>query len=481
MFLGLIPSQIYSKHQKRREDFSRKRKLSFSKLITFILSITSSGKSKGVDSKSGEFFRNARRSGLWPDAKAIHRSSLTKARKKVPWEVFEELHSDAVDLAYEMWPDESYGIDRVADNSAYTYKGMNVYGFDGSKFMLPATPELREEFDPGSGLENEGRGHYPQCLVNVAYDVFRRLPVAQTVVGINGSEREEAKKLICKIPPGNLLMFDRGYPSFEFFKYLNENYEGFYLFRSPASGSFKAVAEFVKSKKKEDVIWLKPPVSYLSKYNSTSTAQERKAVSPLELRVVRLQGPDGKLSVILTNLMNKKKFPREEIIKLYFRRWEIESFYRDEKVYLGVDTFHSRTSNGIRQELFAALVMSVIARIMMVIALPPSPSTAFFPAPQEQNQDGENLESKSEVEVTVTIPLPQFKNAVMTLAAEAAILTPDNAELAVEIFKEVITEIRRVKYYRPITPQPSKPRINKHPPNKWTERKSKRKKRGCNA
>jgi hypothetical protein len=442
-------------------------------LVTFILSITSSGKSKGVDSKSGEFFRNARRSGLWPDARAIHRSSFTKARKKIPWEVFEELHSDSVELAYEMWPNESYGIDGLADDGAYTWKGMSVFGFDGSKFMLPATPKLRKEFDPGSGLENEGRGHYPQCLVSVAYDVFRRLPVAQTVVGANGSEREEAKKLISKIRSNNLLMFDRGYPSFEFFKYLNENYEGFYLFRSPASRSFKAVAEFVKSEKEEDVIWLKPPVSYLYKYKST--AQERKAVTPLKLRVVRLQNPDGIVSVILTNLMNKKKFPREEIIKLYFRRWEIESFYRDEKVYLDVDTFHSRTSNGIRQELFAALVMSVIARTMMVIASPPSSS----PAPQEQNEDGENAESKSEVRVTISEP--QFKNAMMTLAAEAAILTPDNAELAVEIFKEVLTEIRRVKYYRPITPQTAKPRINKHPPNKWTERKSKRKKRGCNA
>lgn len=442
--------------------------MSFPKLVTFILSITSSGKGKGVDSKSGEFFRNARRSGLWPDSKAIHRSSLTKARKKIPWEVFEQIHSDAVELAYEMWPNESYGIDGVADAGAYTWKGMSVFSFDGSKFMLPATAELRKEFDPGSGLENKGRGHYPQGLISVAYDVFRRLPFAQTVVGANGSEREEAKKLIAKIPPNNLLMFDRGYPSFDFFKYLNKNYEGSYLFRSPASGSFKAVAEFIKSGKEEDVIWLIPPASYL-------TAQERKAVAPLELRVVRLQSPEGIVSVILTNLMDKKKFPREEIIKLYFRRWEIESFYRDEKVYLDVDTFHSRTSNGIRQELFAALVMSVIARTMMVISSPPSASTAT----QEQNEDGENSESKSEVRVTVSEP--QFKNAVMTLAAEAAILTPHNAELAVEIFKEVLTEIRRVKYYRPITPQTSKPRINKHPPNKWTERKAKRKKRGCNA
>jgi hypothetical protein len=81
--LGLIPDEIASHYKQKREDFSRKRKLPLSKLIVFILSITVSGKSKGVDSKSGEFFRNARRSGLWPNAQAVHRGSISKRRDKI--------------------------------------------------------------------------------------------------------------------------------------------------------------------------------------------------------------------------------------------------------------------------------------------------------------------------------------------------------------------------------------------------------------
>ena len=34
----------------------------------FLLSLTASGKREGVDGKSGAFFRQARRSGLWPGA-----------------------------------------------------------------------------------------------------------------------------------------------------------------------------------------------------------------------------------------------------------------------------------------------------------------------------------------------------------------------------------------------------------------------------
>lgn len=131
-------------------------------LITFILSITASGKSKGVDVKSGEFFRNAKRSGLWPDAEAIHRSTLTKARSKVDWQIFRDILNDAVYLAYEYWP----------DSPQFSWKGMSVYAIDGSWYNLPATEEIRREFDPQSGLHHTGKGHYPQCLVSTVYDVF---------------------------------------------------------------------------------------------------------------------------------------------------------------------------------------------------------------------------------------------------------------------------------------------------------------------
>lgn len=462
--MGLIPSSIKPIHKESEKNFTRESKLPLRKLIVFILSITSSGKSKGVDSKSGEFFKAARRSGLWPSAKAIHRSTLTKARKNVKWEAFEEIFHDAVKLAYEVWPQR--------DLDLYTWKSMSVFAIDGSKYSLPATVEIREKFDPFSGWENPGKGHYPQCLVSTVYDVFRRIAVGRTVVGCNNSEREQAKVLIPKIPPGNLLLLDRGYPSFEVFEFINKNYDGYYIFRSPASSSFAAVTKFIKSKKAEDVILLPPTQPYLKK--SKLSSQKKKEIEPLRLRVIRLKAPDGTLSVLFTNLLDKKQFSRKEIIELYFRRWEIESYYRDEKIFIDVDTFHSRTVNGILQELFAALIMSVIARILMVISIS---------QPKENKTETRSKKTiKETTKTTKTMPEPQFKNSVMALATEAAILTPDNPKVAAALFKEILDEIRRVKYYRPKIPQPSKARFTKRPNNKWAGQNPKtRKKKKCKA
>ena len=62
---------------------------------------------------------------------------------------------------------------------------------------------------------------------------------------------------------------------------------------------------------------------------------------------------------------------------------------------------------------------------------------------------------------------PQFKNAVMTLASDAAALTPDDPEKAIKIFKEIIKEIARVKYYAPQNNRASQPRLTKRKINRW--------------
>ena len=157
--------------------------------------------------------------------------------------------------------------------------------------------------------------------------------------------------------------------------------------------------------------------------------------------------PDGTVSVLLTNLYDTEKFPREEIITLYFKRWEVESYYRDEKVVLEIEEFHGKTSNSIRQELFAAMIMSVISRTLMALS--------------SQMNDEEPRE-------------PQFKNAIMTLASEAAVLAPADPERAVAIFQDILKEIYRVKYYRPKVPRPSQPRVTKRSLNKWASEKNKK-------
>jgi hypothetical protein len=431
-FLDIIPDTLDVKQKRRPQDFTRSRKLPFNKVILTTMSLVGKGNKNGANTQIGTLFRTARRSGLWPDAQAVHPSALSKARQKVPWDVFQSTLRDAVDLAYELWPDDPQ----------YTWHGLSVYAIDGSKFTLPATEAMRTEFDPESGLEHAGKGHYPQCLVSTLYDVFRRLPVARTIVSIHGSERDEAVALLPHVPPKSVLLFDRGYPSYDLFRRLTNEYRQRFIFRCAATCTFPAVEAFVKSGKAEATIWITPSNKALARLSP----RQRKRLKAIKLRGILLQHPDGTVSVLLTNLLNGTRYPRQDMIDLYFRRWAVETYYKDEKVTLQIETFHSQTPNGIRQELLAAMIMTVIARTLMIIA-----QQMYLKAHQRC----------------------QFKQAILTLAAEAAILVPEDPEQTLVIFTELLQEIARVKYYPPAKPRSSQPRINKHPINKWSKRNRK--------
>jgi hypothetical protein len=256
------------------------------------------------------------------------------------------------------------------------------------------------------------------------------------VVSIHGPEREEAQALLPLVPPRCILLFDRGYPSFDLITYLREHHKGYFLFRCPAESTFPAVEAFVQGGGRETHIALTPSNNYLQGLS----LKQRKKARGIQLRVIRLVSPDGKVSVLLTNMLNQSRFQREEIVELYFRRWAIEDHYRSEKVVLEIEKFHGKTPNSIRQELFAVVIMSVIARTLMVITS------------RVQGLKGAEF---------------QFKNAIMTLASEAAVLVPDDPETAVVIFSEILRAIARVRYYRSKAARATQPRITKRPPNKW--------------
>jgi len=417
-------------------DFSRCRLLPLGKLIIVILSVVSGGRDKGIQTKLEEFFTAVRRSQVWANAQSPHRSAFTKARAKISWEAFKTLFQQFVNLAHECFP----------DREEYRWQGFSVYAFDGSKYNLPATTDIRAEFDPDSGLDKPGKGHYPQALITTVYDVFRRLPIARTVCPIaQGDERAQAMQLFASVPPSSVSLFDRGFPSYGFLDFLNRQSDRYYVVRCPGQSTFAAVEAFVSRGEAEAILYLLPS----NEFKRHITRAERKTLAPIRVRAIRLEHPDGTVSVLLTNLFDPVQFPCSALISLYYRRWAIENHYRDEKTLQHIETFHARTPNGIRQELFAILIVCVIARLLTALSV-----------------------SSESVETENCVVQPQIKNAIMAVAREAALLLPDDPEQAFVLFQELLDAIRKVKYYKPKKTRPPAPRINKRPVNKWkTHRK----------
>jgi len=137
--IDIIPEDTPPPLKQSRKDFTQNRDLPLPEVLTFRVSLAAVGTNQGVGPKAGQFFKNARWSGLWVDAQAVHRRNTSRGRSKVPWQVLVNILSDAVETAYGLWP---------RDDSKYLRHGTSVYAMDGSRYNLPARDEIRAEFDP---------------------------------------------------------------------------------------------------------------------------------------------------------------------------------------------------------------------------------------------------------------------------------------------------------------------------------------------
>jgi Transposase DDE domain len=336
----------------------------------------------------------------------LDKSAFSRARQKLSWKAFESIFHSARDLAF-----NSMGNPRH-----FLWKEKSVYAMDSSKFTLPASSELRKEFDPNSGQRTKGKGHYPQAMVMTITDVLRQIPIARKLAPCDSSERHVVMDMIQMVPEGGIILADRGFPSHEMIDYLSNNYQGYFVIRCPAKSSFKEFGQ-------------------MKGYDAKLT------IAGASLRAIRVKSPDGTESILLTNLLDKMKYSSAGVRDLYFKRWQIEVYFRDEKCSMDLEHFHSKSSNGIRQELFASMIMATLARILMHLRT-------------------DNIERP-----------PQFKHAVSILAKEVFLLVAERASAGLRLFRELVDEIGRVVYYRPKQKRPTYPRISKTAQNRWRQAK----------
>ncbi len=73
-------------------------------------------------------------------------------------------------------------------------------------------------------------------------------------------------------------------------------------------------------------------------------------------RIVRLKLADGSTQMLITNL-DSAQFPLPALQKIYARRWGIETSFRELKYTVGLIHLHSRKSDLVLQEIFAAFTV----------------------------------------------------------------------------------------------------------------------------
>ncbi len=134
-------------------------------------------------------------------------------------------------------------------------------------------------------------------------DVGRNRPTSWILEDHKGSERACAKELCAFLGPDDLLLGDRGYPSFAFFQQLIDQRTHF-LIRvcTHKNGTLREISAFLQSEKTDSVI--------------TVTRGKKSAPQSIRLRIIKQRLKNGTLAAYATNLYNEQERLRQHICSM---------------------------------------------------------------------------------------------------------------------------------------------------------------------
>ena len=318
---NLITSDEYKEAYSLGNSFSRKRKLSFSNTVHFICSALR----KSISSEIDNFIEEH----TYLNFPNITKQAFSKAKQNISPEAFNELCRLFVEKFYSL------------KKNLNTWNGFNILAIDGTSLQVPDTEECGEYFGLSS---NQNKTRTAVATASALYDVLNDIIVDARITKYKTSERYIAKQhievLVNRIPSKNsIVIFDRGYPSYDMFDHLND--KGL-LFLMRVSTSFK----LVQSIDSDDSI-----LEYKLKGETK------------KVRVLKIKLSEDVTEVLVANIYDEK-ITTIEFKELYFLRWGVESKYKELKSSIKIEEFSGTKPIAIEQDFYTSIYLSMIAALI---------------------------------------------------------------------------------------------------------------------
>lgn len=278
-----------------------------------------------------------------PGCGTIARSSVTQARERVGSEPVRWLF----DRCGSTWAHKSA--------NAHLWRGLRLYGMDGTTVRVPNTIENREKF---GGHHSRGKqSGYPMVRLVVLMALRSHLLAAANFGRYEGiHELDYAKPLCDSIPESSLTVLDRGYVGASFLLDIESKPDRHWLTRSKKNFRFKTIEQFGPG---DDLVEMA--------VSSAARTKDPSLPKTWVARRIRYQVPGFREQFLLTSLRDPKRFPAQEIVALYHERWELELGYDEIKTDLleREEAIRSKKPEGVRQELWGILLAYNLVRLEM--------------------------------------------------------------------------------------------------------------------
>lgn len=313
------------------KSFTRNRKLSFSTLLILIFQKSV----KSLQLKLNEYFL------VDTNDSGVTAGAYTQARAKLDHEVF-------IKLNRKVYTNYWYN-----DGDYEKYKGHRLLAIDGSNIRLPNNSQIKDEF--GSIPINNGSntGDYSGGRASVIYDVLNELVLDSSLASSNVSELSLALEHLEFCQKNDLVLLDRGYPSYRLFTTLYQKNLDFVCRCSRVA--FREVKKFLKQKDVFDIEVTLTPRNGLRKQAKKEGFHVSNSIT---LRLVKVVLPKGEIEILATSLLDKSKYPLEDFKHLYNMRWGVETFFERLKGRLALENFTGKTVEAVKQDFYSTILVT---------------------------------------------------------------------------------------------------------------------------
>jgi hypothetical protein len=235
------------------------------------------------------------------------------------------------------------------------YRGMRLMALDGFVLNIPDTPDNARIF----GRPKNGRteGAFPQVRVLALCEVGTHVLWKCLFKPIRCAEICMAKHLLRFLAPDMLLLWDRGFLSYE-------NVQAVLAGEAHLLARIKKNLVFAKLKVFRDG-------SYLAKMYR-SAKDRRNDREGILVRIIEYTIQDkgrkgsGEVHRLLTTLLDASVDPAKRLIELYHERWEEELTIDELKTHQGErPVLRSQTPAGVVQEVYGWLLAHFVVRTLM--------------------------------------------------------------------------------------------------------------------
>ena len=276
---------------------------------------------------------------------SVSKQAVSQACRKLPYSSLVALHQQLIDTFYQ-------------HAQTPRWMGFRLIAADGSKIRLPRLKVFADAF----GTQTNGTDtERPMALLLSFYDALTQVTVASELAPCSMGERFLAERLLQHFGPRDLVLYDRGFPSFPLFAlHLTRGVP--VCMRMP-KGFNAQVKSFIASNRPERNLVLVPNAEA-----KKICAYLGVPADPITLRLVRVRLNSGEIEVLATSLMDRTHYPRHLFKDLYHHRWAVEEGFKSLKHVADLERFRGKSEAAVFQEVYARLITHTLAGIVRFAA-----------------------------------------------------------------------------------------------------------------